>query len=72
MQAVHMKKSISECDDKSIVLRVDFSENTSLLTQKKFDQLTGTIVKQQSSQHMHGLMRIRVKTLPLYQIIEPH
>lgn len=35
MQAVHMKKSISECDDKSIVLRVDFSENTSLLTQNE-------------------------------------
>ena len=35
MQAVHMKKSISECDDESIVLRVDFSENTSLLTQNE-------------------------------------
>ena len=39
-QAVHMEKLISECDGKSILLQVDFSENASCLHRMKFNQHT--------------------------------
>ena len=68
-QAVHMEKLINECDGKSIYCKLTSLKMLVFLHRMKFNQLTGTIFKQQSLQHMHGLMRIITKALPLYQII---
>ena len=42
MQAAHLAKLIAECNESSVVLQVDFSENASLLQQNEIQSVHWT------------------------------